>query len=306
MLNAYGLKSIVTVPLLSAAAAVLAAAEPELSTGPSYAPALCRPVTEVELQMPFKDCPDAPELVALPPGRFRMGELGLRGQFSERPIRTVTVSTFAIGRFEVTWDEWNSCVVAGSCAAVNDAGYGRGRRPVINVRWIDAKHYVAWLSDRTGKRYRLPTEAEWEYAARAGTETVFSWGDEPDGAHLYANLADQSSLKQHPDFTWNMSWDDGYPATSPVGSFQPNGWGFFDMVGNVWEWVEDCWHPNYLDAPGDQRAWVDGATAQCDRRSNRGAGWGNHARSGRSAARDSDLLEGYSDAIGFRVVRDLE
>ena len=162
-----------------------------------------------------------------------------------------------MSKFEVTFDEWDACVAYGDCdPRVSDSGWGRGRQPVINVTWDDAKRYVAWLSRMTGKPYRLLTEAEWEYAARAGTQTAYSWGDEIGKGN--ANCDGCGS-----------QWDN--KQTAPVGSFAANAFGLYDMHGNVWEWVEDCFHDNYEGAPDDGSAWT--ADGDCNSRVLRGGSW---------------------------------
>ena len=147
------------------------------------------------------------------------------------------------------------CVEYGPCRSVADEGWGRGDRPVINVSWDDAQAFVGWLSQETGESYRLPSEAEWEYAARAGTETRYSWGDE-----IGTNRANCDGC--------GSQWDDRQ--TAPVGSFPPNPFGLHDMHGNVGEWVEDCWNDSYRSAPADGIAWLSG---DCDRRLSRGGSW---------------------------------
>ena len=164
---------------------------------------------------------------------------------------------FAVGVYEVTFAEWEACVSGGGCKGYrpDDVGWGRGRRPVINVSWEDARAYVAWLSRETGQAYRLLSEAEWEYAARAGTTTKYWWGDE-----TRQNRANCDGC--------GSQWD--VTQTAPVGSFRPNAFGLHDVHGNVWEWVQDCWNGNYAGAPGDGRAWK---TGNCSRRVLRGGSW---------------------------------
>lgn len=250
----------------------------------------------------YRDCADTPAMIRLQGGRFLMGEQGSAGTLYERPVREVQVGEFSIGQYEVTFDEWDQCVRAGGCLnAADDNGWGRGSRPVINVSWVDAQQYVHWLSNKTGRTYRLPTEAEWEYAARAGTNTRYSWGDGSEWVCSVANVLDLSGAEQHPTWHWHASCDDRYPTTAPVGSFPPNRWGLHDINGNVWEWVQDCWHSDYTEAPADSSPWITGG--ECGKRVNRGGGWGNHPRSMRSASRDADSAEGHSNAMGFRVAR---
>jgi formylglycine-generating enzyme required for sulfatase activity len=252
----------------------------------------------------FRDCEDTPVVVALQGGTFLMGDVSNRGLSYEQPVREVRIAPFAIGKFEVTWDEWDRCVAARVCPISDDEGWGRGRRPVINISWDDTQLYLAWLSHKTGKRYRLPSEAEWEYVAQAHTDTRFSWGEAETSACDYANVLDWSTREQHPNWFWFVGCDDKFPATAPVGSFKPNPWGLYDIHGNVWEWTQDCWHSNYEGAPTEGSAWIAGG--DCSKRVNRGGGWGNHPRSVRASGRDADMQGSRGDAIGFRVVRELQ
>lgn len=245
-----------------------------------------------------------PETVELPGGSFQMGDIDGTGTAYERPVRTVQIQPFAIGKYEVTFNEWAACMRAGACTRrPSHEGWGATGRPVINVSWNDAQQYVTWLSSVTGDTYRLPSEAEWEYAARAGTETRFSWGDGAEWVCDRANVFDRSGFAENPHWNWYAQCRDNYPFTAPVGSFKPNPWGLYDMHGNVWEWTQDCWHPDYTGAPTDGSAWIEGG--QCSKRVNRGGGWGNHPRTMRSATRDADNLDATSNALGFRVVREL-
>lgn len=251
----------------------------------------------------WRDCADSPQLIRLPAGRFTMGEQSNSGTLFERPLREVDVPAFSIGRYEVTFDEWDACHRAGGCQRrTNDHGWGRGLRPVIDVSWVDAQQYVHWLSRKTGKPYRLPSEAEWEYAARAGTNTRYSWGDGAEWVCTDANVLDLTGRQFNANWHWWVYCDDGHATTAPVGSFRANPWGLHDMAGNVWEWVQDCWHNDYTGAPTDGSARVSGG--DCGKRVNRGGGWGNNPRSMRSASRDADGAQGYSNALGFRVVRE--
>jgi formylglycine-generating enzyme required for sulfatase activity len=190
----------------------------------------------------FRDCDVCPEMVALPAGQFLMGSPdGEKDRDSdEGPQHEVTIKPFAIGKYEVTFEEWDACVQAGGCNGYRpgDQSWGRGKRPVINVSWRDAQAYVAWLSGKTGQSYRLPSEAEWEYVARAGTTTRYAFGDE-----IVAKEANFGST---------------IGKTTAVGAYPPNRWGLFDMHGNVLEWVEDVYHDGYKGAPSDGTAWTDG------------------------------------------------
>jgi formylglycine-generating enzyme required for sulfatase activity len=204
----------------------------------------------------FRECAkDCPEMIVIPAGEFMMGSPATdKSRYTnELPQRPVTIARpFAISKFDVTFDDWDACISVGACPKAADSGFGRNTRPVINVGWDDAQTYVAWLSRMTGQPYRLLTEAEWEYAARAGSTTVYYWGDEIGKGN--ANCAGCGS-----------QWDNRQ--TSPVGSFKPNAFGLYDMAGNVWQWVQDCYHDDYKGAPTDGSGWTSG---DCSRRVVRG------------------------------------
>jgi formylglycine-generating enzyme required for sulfatase activity len=245
----------------------------------------------------FRECAkNCPEMVAVPAGEFLMGsphdEKDRRND--EGPMRKVVFANpLAISEFEVTFDDWDACAAYGDCPNVDDSGWGRGRQPVINVSWDDAQGYVAWLSRMTGKTYRLLSEAEWEYAARGGTQTAYFWGDE-----IGRNNADCDGC----DSRW------GGRQTAPVGSFAPNAFGLYDMHGNVLEWVEDCVHGNYWDgsysgAPEDGSAWTAGG--DCDRRIVRGGSWDGIPQQLRSAFRGRSTAGLRNSSVGFRVARTL-
>ena len=232
----------------------------------------------------FRDCADCPELVVLPPGSFDMGS----ASEYENPMHRVTIAKpFAIGRHEVTFSEWDKCVEDGGCKyRPDDRGWGRGERPAINLSWLDAKAFVTWLSQKTGKSYRLPSEAEWEYAARAGTNTAYWWGR--DIGSRQANCRECNT---------------GEPQrTSPVGSFKPNAFGLYDTAGNVAEWMEDCWNDNYRGAPHDGAAWMSG---QCRLHVLRGGAFDSQAKYLRSMSRFRYDVDVRYIANGFRVVREL-
>ena len=247
----------------------------------------------------FKDCKVCPEMVVIPAGSFMMGspkgEKG--GGDDERPVHRVTITApLAVGKYEVTFEEWDACVAGGGCGRYRpkDQRWGRGRRPVVLVSWRDAKKYVEWLSAKTGKAYRLLSEAEWEYAARAGTTGPFHFG---------ATIStDQANYDGHS--TYGSGRKGVYRGkTVPVGSFPANGFGLHDVHGNVWEWVEDCWHENHFGAPLDGSAWTSGG--DCGDRVLRGGSWSNEPRNLRSAFRVW-YGAGIRDVnIGFRVARTL-
>jgi formylglycine-generating enzyme required for sulfatase activity len=233
-----------------------------------------------------------PEMVVVPAGSFMMGSPSTEnGRFAnEDPQHSVVMAKpYAVSKFEVTFDEWDTCVADGDCPqSISDSGFGRGRRPVINVAWDDAQRYVAWLSKMTGKPYRLLTEAEYEYATRGGTQTAFPWGDEIGNNNANCNgCGSQSDNNQ----------------TTPVGSFSANGFGLFDMVGNVWEWVEDCVHGNYSDAPTDGSAWIK--SGNCNNRTVRGGNWKLAPANVRSATRNWYSADGRDSGLGIRVGRTL-
>jgi formylglycine-generating enzyme required for sulfatase activity len=252
----------------------------------------------------FSECQGCPEIVVVPAGDFMMGspytpqkrparkgEVPQPRAFEyERPQHKVTIAQpFAVGRREVTFDEWDQCSAAGACGYhPKDQGWGRGDRPVIDVSWEDAQDFVDWLSHKTGKRYRLPSEAEWEYAARAGTDTTFWWGDTAEKGR--ANCEDCGAAPTE-------------KKTVPVGSFRPNGFGLFNVAGNAAEWVEDCWHESYRGAPPNGAAWT--YNGQCRQRVLRGGSFASEANLIRSAARFRYDLDVRYYANGFRIARDL-
>jgi len=250
----------------------------------------------------FRDCAGCPEMVELTGGAFLMGSAWFEvGRLdAEGPRRLVRVPPFAVGRYEVTFDEYDACVADGGCSQrPEDEGWGRGRRPVINVSWNEAQAYARWLSGKTGQRYRLLTEAEWEYAARAGTTTAFSWG--PTASHEYANYGtDQccSGLASGRDQWVNMA---------PVGQFPANNFGLHDMHGNVWEWVEDCFADNYSGLPtnGSASAILDcSRQVSRSRRVLRGGSWNSGPEDLRSAYRVGVHPAGRA-GLGFRLARTL-
>ncbi|QQS55511.1 MAG: formylglycine-generating enzyme family protein [Candidatus Competibacteraceae bacterium] len=245
-----------------------------------------------------------PEMVRISVGEFWMGlrEDDREARFSEKPRHRVTVSRpFEIGKYEVTFDEYDQFAHATGRALPSDQGWGRGRRPVINVSWEDAAAYVVWLSEMTGKSYRLPTEAEWEYAARAGSETARFWGDDAKRACQYANGADRS-FQRYGYGGEIHDCDDNYVWTAVVGSFRANKLGVHDMMGNVWEWVRDSWHENYRGAPLDGSAWEEAGGGP---RVLRGGSWYVAPDWLRSAARLGSNPRYMVSGVGFRLARTL-
>ena len=235
----------------------------------------------------FRDCDECPELVVVPSGTYKMGSK--RGNSDEKPVRDVRIGyPLAVGVFEVTFGEWDACVSEGGCGGYrpDDEGWGRGPRPVVNVSWDDAQAYVGWLSEKTGQAYRLLSESEWEYVARAGTRTGYWWGDET--GRNRANCAGCGSR-----------WDN--QKTAPVGSFPANAFGLHDVHGNVWEWVENCYIDGYAGAPVNGSAWE----WNCDRRVLRGGSWFNIPWYLRSAIRDWNSTGLRDTILGFRIARTL-
>ncbi|TVQ33743.1 MAG: hypothetical protein EA370_11540 [Wenzhouxiangella sp.] len=243
---------------------------------------------------PFKDCAVCPSMVMIPAGTFNQGspESEPQSQDSERPQRTVTVPAFAMGQFAVTFDEWDACVADDGCSHIpDDEGWGRGNRPVMNVSWNDAQQYVTWLSSKTGRAYRLPSESEWEYAARAGTTGRFNTGDciTTDQTNFNGTFPAQDC----PEGIHRVQ-------TLPVGSFEPNPFGLYDTHGNTWDWVQDCSNENYNGAPTDGSAWMAGS---CSHAMIRGGSYNASGSRLRSAAR-TEIFRGNRNAnFGFRVVR---
>jgi formylglycine-generating enzyme required for sulfatase activity len=299
-----------------AAQAALAAARP--AAPPAGASPQARPAVGVFPQAPaerppgmrFRDCADCPEMVVIPAGTFTMGspasEVGRDSD--EGPQRSVTLaSPLAVGRFHVTVAEYRAYVTA-TGGRGNDGwrtasykGQGQGdRHPVVNVSWEDAQAYVQWLSQRTGRRYRLLTEAEWEYAARAGTTTSRWWGDSEAGQCAAGNGADLTAKDAEPSWTV-ASCRDGFLFTSPVGTFAPNRFGLHDMAGNARQWVEDCYADSYAGASSD--ASVAQTSRGCDRRVLRGGSWINIPRNLRSAFRFWITPGDRDSYVGFRVAR---
>lgn len=233
----------------------------------------------------FRDCAECPEMVAIPAGAFMMGSPSSeRGREPyEGPRHQVSIRAFVASTHEITFEQWAACVAGGGCrsnTAPPDQGWGRSNRPVINVSWDHAQEYVRWLSTRTGRRYRLLTEAEWEYAARAGTTTPYN-----TGRSINASQARFGSQQ-----------------TDPVGSYPPNAFGLHDVHGNVYEWVEDCWNENYNYAPTDGRAWTGG---DCQFRVLRGGSFRAHPLGVRSAMRFGPVNRLHrAEVFGFRVARD--
>lgn len=277
----------------------------------------------------FNDCKDCPEMVVVPAGQFEMGSPSdeKHRDSDEGPVRTIThTKPFAIGKYEVTRTQFAAFVNAtdhsgsarcliwnGTQLAFHDTNSWldpdnprRENHPMVCVSWWDAVAYAEWLSETTGHIYRLPAEAEWEYAARSGTQTAYSFAGDEDNACAYANVSDLSAKVAVP--AWNaVNCDDGIGfSTAPVGSYLPNGFGLHDTIGNVWEWQADCYRDSFEGAPTDGSAWGNGGL--CNAVLDRGGGFSNifpgHLRTANRSKAPSPDVAAYS--LGFRLVRELD
>lgn len=270
----------------------------------------------------YRNCPGCPQMVVIYSGRFDMGSPDSENgrEKDEGPAHSVKIAEFAIGKTEITRGQFAKFVketrysTGDKCWTLENGKYeerkGNWREPgypqddnnpVVCINWNDAQAYVKWLSRKTGKKYRLPTEAEWEYAARGGTGTARYWGSNPDDACAYANGADKTAEEKIQGATsWSVHHcTDGFAYTAPVGHFKPNAFGLNDMLGNVWEWTGDIYHANYNGAPTNGSAWQGGG----DKRLLRGGSWNNSPSDVRAATRyKSDPGLRFS-SFGFRVVR---
>jgi formylglycine-generating enzyme required for sulfatase activity len=282
-------------------------------------------ITPPELPAPgsvIRDCPTCPAVTVLPTGTFKQGSSRADGAAAafEKPLHSVTIAhPFALSTNAVTVDEFRAFITATGrdmrgCDIYDDRWHVRpdgswenpgfvqsGSHPVTCVSWNDAKAYAAWLSTSTGHHYRLPSASEWEYAARAGGEALQPWNPDGTGACAAANVADQSAARRYPG--WSVfGCDDGYVYTAPVGTFKANAFGLHDMLGNVFQWTDDCWHPDYTDAPvdGSARAYGD-----CSERELRGGSWYTSPEFVRASYRNH-FASGYrASSIGLRLVREM-
>ena len=280
-------------PAVSAAATPAAPRSAQRAARPQRTPAQVaaranKTGAEPVARREFKDCPECPRLVALPRGAFTMG--GSSIDQTEQPAHLVTVDKpFAIGKYEITVREWNACVEAGPCQPTAQYARAHPKAPIRDVSWIDAQQYVKWLSTSTGATYRLPSEAEWEYAQRGGTATRYWWGDRM--APGKANCNDCGP-------PWQID------APAEAGSFAPNPNGLHDMNGSVWEWVQDCWHNSFSQAPGDAVAWQD--QPACEARVVRGGAWRDPAPFMAASTRASADPAARNSQHGFRVAREVD
>lgn len=280
----------------------------------------------------IKDCDNCPEMVVVPAGEFMMGTLPRHQVPTEvpaevNPVKVRVRQAFALGRFEVTRAEYAEFARSTGRAetlvkcrtwvesvqgfrdlmirwdAPNVPQNALPRHPATCIDWHDARAYAQWLSEKTGRHYRLPTEAEWEYAAKAGTVTLRYWGDDPNRGCKYANLNDLRTRARYPLAWAGIDCDDGFEDVAPVGSLAPNAFGLYDMIGNVWEWAEDCSTLTYHGRPLDERAWLwDGG---CTRKIQRAGGWSTGPERARASFHGDGTADDRADFAGFRVALDL-
>ena len=283
----------------------------------------------------FRDCADCPEMVVVPPGTFEMGSEHMEQMRDdelrpEGPVRTVTIAKpYAAGRFEITKAEYerfiqatgytpiSKCVTWGGRNPVDgvtwqDPRLGRPAEddePVVCVTWRDSKAYVAWLAEETGQPYRLLTEAEWEFAAKAGSRSTWPWGNDGTRVCKFGNVFDESGLKEPRSVSnsnasaTSAQCDDGFMMVAPVGQFQPNAFGLYDTIGNVWEWTEDCSPMLYADEPVDGSAYQ--VSGVCEKRAVRSGSWRTRLSRHRPTFRGRDPEDLGYYMFGFRIARDL-
>ena len=284
------------VPSTSASPCSAEAVNVSLLSRPACHPLSVAEERALKPKVNFKECDNCPEMVVVPSGSFTMGSpAGETARSSdEGPLHLVKFGQqFAVGRFAVTFDEWDACVADGGCNGYRpaDHGWGRGQQPLINVSWDDAKTYLTWLSQKTGKTYRLLSEAEREYVTRAGTSGPFWWGSaiSTDQANYFGGFGNRpTSFREKP---------------IPGNSFTPNPWGLYQLHGNVWDWVEDCYHDGYMGAPSDGSAWL--TDGNCVSRVLRGGSWAENPEVLRAAVRKRLLANFRHYDGGFRVARTL-
>ena len=295
-------------------------------------------LSQLKLKETFKECPNCPEMVTIRAGTFEMGS-SIQEETSaqipnfmvkyERPQHSVALKTFAIGKYLITKEEFSAFIsetgkdLAG-CKTHDgdtyryhldknwrDPGFDQtDRHPAVCVNWDDAQNYISWLNSKiknsttgnTDGLYRLPTEAEMEYATRAGTTSAWFWGDDVSAQCDFANAADVSTKDRYPDLR-AADCRDGYYSTAPVGSFQPNPWNLYYMVGNAFQWTADCRNYNYVEAPSDGSAWLSG---DCTQRILRGSAWASPPIALRSASRTGRSADERYSFSGFRVARSLQ
>ncbi|MBW9107189.1 SUMF1/EgtB/PvdO family nonheme iron enzyme [Paraburkholderia phenoliruptrix] len=270
-----------------AATPAASAASPPVPPAPPVSVAAQKPVSRAPVAGESRDCAACPIMIALPAGSFSMGSNS--DDPSEKPVHHVTIGApFAIGKYEVTVEQWNACVAANACARLTPETNANKAAPARDLSWDDAQQYVKWLSKTTGKPYRLPTEAEWEYAVRGGTTTAYWWGDQMRKGNANCKDCGEPWHKEGPE---------------AAGSFAANPYGLYDMNGSVWEWTADCWHNSYQSAPVDGRAWE---SPSCDMRVIRGGSWREGAGYMLSATRFKYSAGVRQSQDGLRVVKDLK
>lgn len=286
----------------------------------------------VSAETGFQDCETCPQMVIVPAGAVTIGSPATeidRKDTERPPVRAELKAPFALSKTEITRAQYRDFVAATShvarpaiyqgkpligCNYFDGAGYGyvaehswqspgypQGEaHPVVCVSWTDAQAFADWLSQRTGREYRLPSAVEFEYAARAGSDAPWHWGVQSDQACEFANIGDRTFLRRYPQRP-AFPCDDGYLYTAPVGRFQPNDFGLHDMVGNVWEWTADCWHDDWSGAPADGSPWLEADNGQCDFRVPKGGSWISGIGWSRAGVRSRDGAEYRSFMLGFRV-----
>ncbi len=280
----------------------------------------------------FQDCDTCPTMAVIPSGAVTVGSslTEIDRKASEREPTEITIKApFAMATTEVTLGQYREFVEAtehrstppivrgaplAGCNYYDGVGYGfvnahdwdnpgypqHETHPVVCVSWNDAAAYAAWLSEETGRTYRLPSATEFEYASRAGSSAPWHWGTESSRACEFANVADRAFLRRYPERP-GFACRDGYVYTAPVAKFEANKFGLYDMVGNAWEWTADCWNANLDEAPRDGTAWLDG---ECDARVPKGGSWISGVGWARSAVRSRDGIDYRSFMLGFRVASD--
>jgi formylglycine-generating enzyme required for sulfatase activity len=226
------------------------------------------------------------DMVTIQGGKFIMGDAVAKEPSVAKPVHIVSVNSFKMSRYEVTFAQYDAYAATVGKQLPDDHSWGRGHRPVVEIGWYDAKAFIEWLNQQTGRQYRLPSEAEWEYAARAKSTTDYPWGTTFDPSQ--ANGRGTSGL-------------DVWPYTAPVGSFPPNAWGLFDMIGNVMEWTADCWNANYVNAPTDGSAWLQGS---CRKRVFRGGAWALDPEYLKVSFRMFVDASFHNQTLGFRLAED--
>lgn len=268
---------------------------------PSSEPAIIAPVPPVSVVIVVEPALAPivePAMVNIPGGRFVMGDQAKSGESDELPAHIVNLAPFAIGKYEVTFQEFMVFCEESNHPLPDDEGFGKGNRPVINITYTDALKYCLWLSKRTGKKYSLPSEAQWEYAARAGAVTLFSNGNKPELLCKTGNIADISASSSKPH--WQVtSCSDGVTYTAAVGQYAPNAFGIYDMHGNVWEWTRDCYTPSYNGAPENG---IPGTEEQCRNRVIRGGSFQQPAQNARLSNREALAVDSKNRQVGFRLV----